>query len=253
VDQDLSELERRARANPEDRDLADRLDRALLRAGRDEQVQARYRFKFQCPLRFEDLQASGDDLTQRSCARCERSVRLVRTPEELAERVAAGECVAIPQDSLAAGCLELAESPDVSSASQPGRPCVHASALRFVDLDQLEIPRAALELIPPSFALTYRVVPVALWPAQREGAAEPLALNPRTGEVSSLEDPIPCLEVACSPETSATVVEDLEFMLDLEIRVALASPDALGRALERHYPDSGESPFDVLLGDVVVG
>lgn len=248
MDQDLSELERRASANPEDRELAERLDRALLRAGREEQVQERYRFKFRCPRRFEDL-AFSNDPAQRSCDRCQRSVHFVRTPEELRERTTQGECVAIHRDSLAAGCLELALDPQVSSAEEPLGPCVHETTLRYVDLDRLEIPPAVLERIPASFAHTYQVVPIAFSPVPPGApAGQPLpftATHAGYPSSSSLDEPIPRLEIACASTSTVAppgiVVEDLEFMLDLQITLALADPEAVLRAVERYYPDPGSA------------
>jgi type II secretion system (T2SS) protein E len=249
VDQDLSELERRARANPEDRDLADRLDRGLLRAGRNEELQQRYRFKFQCPLRFDDL-AATPSLSRRTCESCQRSVHLVETPEELAERAAAGDCVAIPRDSLAAGYLELGRSPRLSSAVELEHGCVHETKLRFVDLDRIEIPPAVIDLIPAAFARTYQVLPIAHLAPQRAPSSDPLALDPSSGKAVPLEDPVPCLEIACMPDASSVLAEDLEFMLDIEVRISLADPEAIARALERYYEGSGG--YGELMGDVIV-
>lgn len=243
MDQDLSELERRARANPHDRELADRLDRSLLRAGRGEELGARYRLKFQCPLRFDDLEPSPD-LTRRSCQRCQATVQLVRTPAALAARVAEGSCVAIPRDSLAASYLELGSSEAVTSGSEPKPPRVHGADLRFVDLDAVEVPPAALELIPPVFAHTYQVVPIAV------SSAGPEALNGQRS--AGFAGPRPRLEIACGPSAPATVVEDLRFMLDLQVRVAIAEPEALARALERLYPEQPGSEGWDYMGEVIL-
>lgn len=248
MDQDLSELERRASANPGDRELADALDRRLLRAGREEQVLERYRLKFRCSKRFEDLPYS-DDPARRSCDRCQRSVHFVRTPEELSERAAAGECVAIPRASLAAACLELAQSPRLTSAQEAQRPCVQETTLRYVDLDQVEVSSDAIELIPPIFAHTYQVVPVALddrISLEERGSAQ----GPR-----SLDERRPRLEVAVAAASGGVVLDDLRFMLNLEIELVLADSAAVLRALERYYPNPGGSPFEdgYFLGEVAVG
>src|SRR5690606_30910293 len=66
LDDELQRLLREAEATPTDEGLALRVDQALRRAGRDEQRRARFRFKFECPLRFEDLRPGKDPLV-RSC------------------------------------------------------------------------------------------------------------------------------------------------------------------------------------------
>ena len=235
MDQSLSELERQARANPEDRDLADRLDRALLRAGQSEALLERYRSKFQCPLRFEELDETSS-LSRRTCQRCRREVFLVRTPEELAARVDRGQCVAISRELSAAAYVELGRSPGLTSAVEPWQGQVHESELRFLDLDQIEVPERVIDLLPAVFAHTYQVVPVAELPSEPVAGCAPLALAP-TGEPVPLEDPITRLQIVCSPEASSTVVEDIEFMLDIAVEVFLAEPEQLERALERCYPD----------------
>lgn len=213
MDLNLSELERRARANPGDSDLASQLDRALLRAGREEQVQERYRSKFRCPLRFEDLPIVADP-AKRACARCVRMVSFVSTVEGLAERIARGECVALGEDAMGEASLQLALSPWVHSAEEASRPCLQVTGLRYVDLDSFAVSPAAVEWLPADVAYTYQVVPLTL-------EADPARL-----------------EIACAaPSNAASVIDDLELMLDVEVRLALADPEAVSRALERLYPD----------------
>ncbi len=227
MDESLSELERRAAANPADAVTAARLDRSMLRAGQDEAVAQRYRFKFRCPLRFEDL-AMGADPLKRDCKRCSRTVHLVRTPAELADRVAVGDCVAFSKGSLAAACVDLAKDPRVHSAEQVGRPCLQDADTPFVDLDTFEISPLTLKRFPGVFARTYEVVPVS-WVERRQ-----------------------LLHVCCANTSSvATTLDDLRFMLNTRVELALAAPEAVQRAIDRYYPP-GEDPHGefMMMGDV---
>jgi hypothetical protein len=214
MDEDLAELERRAAANPADAGAAARLDRSLLRAGRTEDAVARYRFKFRCPLRFDDLEL-GPDPEARHCSRCERAVHLVHTPTDLAERVARGDCVAFARSSLASACVSLAQDSRTHSAEEPVRPCVQDADIPFVQLDELEIPRLTLNALPSSFAHAYSVVPV------------------------SWDERGPRLRIVCASFSSASMaVQDLSFMLNVDVQLVLAKREAVERALERYYPPS---------------
>ena len=53
-----------------------------------------WKFKFQCPLRWEGLRTT-DDPNVRTCESCLRSVYLCENEEEVAQRSAAGQCVAL--------------------------------------------------------------------------------------------------------------------------------------------------------------
>lgn len=218
MDDDLIQLRRRAQTDPTDARAAAQLDRALLRAGQTQEAGRRYRFAFRCPLRFDDLTPRADP-RERHCERCQRTVQLVRTPEELAARVAEGGCAAIPRGSLAAACVDLARDPRLGSAVRSGAPCVQPTDLPFVDLDTWEVPELAIQALPGVFARTYRALAVAL---SEDGKR---------------------LQVACADMSRAALVqEDLAFMLGIEVELVLADPDAVDRALERVYPDDDEDP-----------
>ena len=122
MDQDLRALQRAAEADPADRDAARRYDEALRRAGDEEALFERYRFKFLCPLAFEDL-TEGLHPFVRDCAQCERSVFYCRSPEELAEHVEAGDCVAFHLDALGDMVSAVAET-GASTAEEPGSVCL---------------------------------------------------------------------------------------------------------------------------------
>ncbi|MBL4845436.1 MAG: hypothetical protein JKY65_07920 [Planctomycetes bacterium] len=212
MDQDLNKLEREAIANPGDAEAANKLDRALLRAGREEQATKRYWFKFRCPLRFDDLDLRDDPLL-RDCERCAKSVHLVRSPAELANRVAAGDCVAFARDSLVAAYVELARDERIHSAEESTRPCVQDADVRFVELEGLTVSPEALRWLPSDFAHTYQVVPIS-WDEERS-----------------------VLEIACAQLRSARVtLEDLRFMTEVDVQLVLADPEAVAQAVELLYP-----------------
>jgi len=224
MDEALEELRRRAEADPRDREAAAQLDQHLLRAERADELAQRYRFKFRCPLRFEEL-PPGKDPFVRDCAQCQRTVHFVHTPEELAVQVAAGACVAFAKDGLAAAVVQLGRDPRVHSAEEPARPCLQEAEL--VDLDALEIPRTVLDMVSRYLAIPKRVVPVA-W-----------------------DDVGKRLSVACGDLANAEQhVDDLRFMLNAEIEVVLADPAAVDRALERHYPEGAGGAGDFVMGEV---
>ena len=53
-----------------------------------------WKFKFQCPLRWSSLRTT-DDPNVRLCESCLRNVYLCENEEQLAERAASGQCVAL--------------------------------------------------------------------------------------------------------------------------------------------------------------
>lgn len=80
-----------------------------------------------------------------------------------------------------------------------------------MDLDRIEVPRDVVEKVPASFAVTYHVCPVRF-------------------EAGTLV-------VAMVDPGNAAVLDDLRFMLNLEVRGVAASLAAILRALKRYYPD----------------
>lgn len=92
-----------------------------------------------------------------------------------------------------------------------------------VDLDAIEPPRAAIELIPPGVAASYLAIPIALEPA---GPGEPPSA---ARAVIAVRDPL-----------DFDLVEQLKLITGRDVRTVAASEDALFRALERFYPEGGE-------------
>lgn len=124
MDRDVEALRRAAARAPEDADVAARLDQALRRAGRDDEVVERYRAKLRCDLRFEDLDETPVAFTRR-CRRCARDVVWTADAKALRAAVRAGRCVAAEGEALEALLRGLAASPGaLDSARAPGAPCL---------------------------------------------------------------------------------------------------------------------------------
>ena len=83
------------------------------------------------------------------------------------------------------------------------------TGMEVADLDEEEVPDEVIAMIPRTFAETYRVCPV--------GA----------------EDGV--LVVALADPMNPTVLDDLRFMLNLEVRGAVSTKEAVDRAVERYY------------------
>lgn len=134
MDDALRALQHAADADPADPALAQRLEQALRRSEDHERLQARYRLKFLCPLRFRDLGPTPEG-TVRECARCERSVHLVKTPQELADSVAEGHCVAFPREwTTELALVQLVDEPRLDSAQETKAPCLVPSEAGWLDL-----------------------------------------------------------------------------------------------------------------------
>jgi type II secretion system (T2SS) protein E len=133
VDDSLRALQHAADADPADSALAQRLEQALRRAEESERLRARYELKFRCPLRFEDL-APTEEGRVRDCARCERPVHLVRAPDELAQSVASGHCVAFPSEWAQDAFVRLIDDPRLDSAQETSAPCLVESQAAWLDL-----------------------------------------------------------------------------------------------------------------------
>lgn len=206
MDEGLRRLERESLAAPGDERAARRHEQVLQRIGQRDAVRRRYTLKFVCPLRFEELSPTPDPLVRR-CGRCERTVHFVRTSTELADRVAAGTCVAFERRALAPAIDLVVEDPRTHSAAERGRPCVVPTDMPYVDLDLVDVD-AVLDVVSYEVARTYWVFPLAI-----------------VGDE---------LQLALGDPSAEHVVHDLSRLLELPIRPVLAAPDAVERAIERH-------------------
>ena len=123
MDDALEQLRRTAEEDPDDVAAARRYEAALLRAGRREDAESLYRFKFKCPMRWEELTPNPVRPDQRACARCRKDVYYVRTRDELATRVGLGQCVSFQAQAVDALGV-LLEDPHLHPAREADRPCV---------------------------------------------------------------------------------------------------------------------------------
>lgn len=188
MDDSLRSLERALEADPADASAVRRYEQALRRAGGAEQLQARYRLKFSCPLRFEDL-GEGAAPDVRDCQRCQRPVRLARDLDGLAQSVAEGHCVAFPREWIGSAIERLVAEPEVDSAEEVAAPCLVSSAAGWVDLSLGGDARAGIE---PGLGGLFLSEDLHAWPAiplgVREGVLELAAgrLEPPRGVLDRL-------------------------------------------------------------------
>ena len=125
MDQDLERMRRDVEAAPADADAARRYEQALLRAGKRDEAKARYRFKFQCPKRWEELGVQFDlCVDHRRCGDCDRRVEFVATPEELAAQIRAGTCVASQPAVIGAALELLLDDAELNPARGEQEPCL---------------------------------------------------------------------------------------------------------------------------------
>ncbi len=96
------------------------------------------------------------------------------------------------------------------------------SGMQKVDLDQLDIPSDIIDMVPPSFAETYGVIPI------------------------SMENNI--LQVVLSDPLNVQVLDDLKFLIQdvNEIKPAVAEPGGVEKAIERYYAGKSESVSEIV-------
>ena len=92
-----------------------------------------------------------------------------------------------------------------------------------VDLDETIVTADLLEMVPPHVAETYQVVPVEF-----------------DGKV---------LTLALADPQNISALDDMKFMLNIEVKGALSDPEAIERAMTKYYADRSES-MESLLGSM---
>ncbi|HBP20907.1 MAG TPA: hypothetical protein DEA08_24345 [Planctomycetes bacterium] len=107
MDEEVHALIRAANASPEDAELAERLERALLRAGEQEALAQRYEVVFRCDVSESQLTPQGQ---HHLCSRCQERVYRVHSQVELEKRVRLGQCVEVEPEELPAVLDHLIES-----------------------------------------------------------------------------------------------------------------------------------------------
>ncbi len=195
MDDEVRRLERAARTNPFSGTIARDYERALRRAGHRETLRLFYAARLVCPDRFEDGLPTADPLVRR-CRRCGP----VAYPWER-RRPHAGEAIAVERAILPYLIQDLVEVPRLAAL-----PRLHATDLGHVELDEVELPREVLDLLPRETARSYLALPV-------EQTPEALYL--------ALGDP-----------STQGIFRDLQAFTDREVRQVLAPREAVERALD---------------------
>ncbi len=120
MDDELQRLERAFAQATSDVDVARRLEVTLLRAGRLDDVVARYREKYTCRQEY-----SGLGRTPR-CGECRRKVCRLRTPSDIAGHLRRGESLVLNPDEWPAALAALIDDPAADFSSTPRRLCLLA-------------------------------------------------------------------------------------------------------------------------------
>lgn len=89
-----------------------------------------------------------------------------------------------------------------------------------VSLKDLEISQEAIKAIPADLARANKCIPVSL-----------------NGNV---------LQLALADPTNPAMIDEIGFMINKEIQPLVARPDEIDEALEKYYPEGGESISDIL-------
>ena len=97
------------------------------------------------------------------------------------------------------------------------------SGMEPVDLDEVVVSADLLEMVPPHVAETYQVIPVEF-----------------DGTV---------LTLAVADPQNISALDDMKFMLNIEVKGALSDPDSIDRAMEKYYANRSES-MESLLGSI---
>ncbi|HIC23126.1 MAG TPA: pilus assembly protein PilB, partial [Planctomycetes bacterium] len=97
------------------------------------------------------------------------------------------------------------------------------SGMEPVDLDEVTVTADLLEMVPAHVAETYQVIPVEF-----------------DGTV---------LTLAVADPQNISALDDMKFMLNLEVKGALSDPESIERAMEKYYADRAES-MESLLGSI---
>ncbi|MGE4619307.1 MAG: ATPase, T2SS/T4P/T4SS family [Planctomycetota bacterium] len=92
-----------------------------------------------------------------------------------------------------------------------------------VDLDEVVMSADLLEMVPSHVAETYQVIPVEF-----------------DGTV---------LTLAVADPQNMSALDDMKFMLNVEVKGALSDPESIERAMEKYYADRSES-MESLLGSI---
>ncbi|MHC4914177.1 MAG: GspE/PulE family protein [Planctomycetota bacterium] len=94
------------------------------------------------------------------------------------------------------------------------------AGMDIIDLEHLEIPKEVVDMVTPSVAQVYRIVPV------------------------SFEDGV--LTVAMADPLNVNAIDDLRFMLNCDVSGAVSNEGAVNEAIEKYYGAETESIADLV-------
>ncbi len=174
MDEDVEELERALRQDPGDREAAARLKAALLRAGRRDELAARYRLGFVCDVRWDDMRQLNPGGRARRCDRCSRDVHAADSYAEFDRLAAAGHCVAVSPVALPVVVEGLVDAPGGGPVRGPQDPCL------------VERPPEPAFAPPPPMRLAGAPMPIFMPPPLPPSAGPP---PPPAGTPPPAEEP----------------------------------------------------------------
>jgi type IV pilus assembly protein PilB len=94
------------------------------------------------------------------------------------------------------------------------------AGMDIIDLEHLEIPQEVVDMVSPSVAQVYRIVPV------------------------NFEDGL--LTVAMADPLNVNAIDDLRFMLNCDVAGAVSNEQAVSEAIEKHYGSETETIADLV-------
>jgi len=137
----------------------------------------------------------------------------ILSDEQLKELIVAQEARGEPLGSIAVDLGYITEQ-------QLSQALAEQSGMAMIDLDEVSISPAVLEMIPEMMANVYKVIPVRFRNNQ--------------------------LTVAMADPNNFRALDDLHFLLGVKVQGAVSNEKAIGRAIERFYSGRSESIEDVV-------
>ncbi len=98
--------------------------------------------------------------------------------------------------------------------------------MEYVDLNAIDIPKEVINLVPAQMANTYQVCPFDYDPARHR------------------------ISLALASPDNFQATDDLKTLLGLEVKAAIATPDALRAAIARCYPEDAEDSIQDLIDEI---
>jgi hypothetical protein len=123
VDDELQQLERAHQQDPADIGLARRLKALLLRSGKREEVQLRYKLGFVCKVSWDSMGPTPDPQV-RHCDTCKKDVHTATTYAEFEAHAAKGHCVSVEPRRLPLVLDKLIDVPELGLSRDPKDPCL---------------------------------------------------------------------------------------------------------------------------------